>query len=458
MIEIRSKDYFKLTYDTAAQNRVSSLSGKTYVRTLVERQQSVTVTEVELTDGTIIQLPYNSKKFGADIAPDPYDNYTYFNPYDIKRDIRFGEGVSYPLAGQSITLAKADVLFKGFVLPEEEEKVTVELSYATKHKTIGYILNGKELSGTKLTEKFQELWDAKEAEEGLITSETWDSLWIGCPLRRTESGSTRDQYFQWYVECDQWDNESVFPFYPGSHVYFKTYINLADDEVVQEYKASSDSGITILPSLGAFDWIVDRVINNEETEVTYTFHGKDVNLIRTSVVRYRTGGYVTKARVYISRLPILNIQNSTYTGSASSYIAQIQEWLESFTVTLKYKQYEWVGEDFSIEGATDDLFPYKFPDAQVANKNDTVGGVSWDSAYKELVFNKYLQGKRFVELKIKAAFALEKGIKLETPIRVYDLENRPISRDGVPCTFRVKRLVKAFNDNDFYYIINCLED
>ena len=71
MLELHAKDYFSLKYDAAAQNRVSSVSGKNYARGLEKQTKRAVITQVRLMDdSTEVRLPLKlfatSSAFGCE--------------------------------------------------------------------------------------------------------------------------------------------------------------------------------------------------------------------------------------------------------------------------------------------------------------------------------------------------------------------------------------------------------
>lgn len=94
----------------------------------------------------------------------------------------------------------------------------------------------------------------------------------------------------------------------------------------------------------------------------------------------------------------------------------------------------------------------------MANVEDKVGDKLWSEYYPKLILDKYAEGKHYVELKVRVGFMLQNDIRVDTKLQIYDLQNKVIARRGIPCVFKVKRILRSFSNNEFYYTINCLED
>lgn len=480
MLKVYAKDYFSLKYDAAAQNKITSLSGKNYIRDLTKQQQKKVVDKVKLlyegTDVSIgdeVTLPYkvvavpDPDRNGIDMLGDkiPLDVYPMHSKLGA---LFFGQEIdSYDngvttVPGQSILMGAFELLFTGLNLPNGVFP-TVQCSYDLQHFTLG-MLRPK---GDSYPIYPTRIYDLKGVQNGAYATNNWEKIWVGGSLAETD---VRDRVLS-YTEDPQ--------------VSFQRRV--VDLTLHNEYTLKTPNDVSLIGGSTSFPKVsfplggYSSYQNQGPRVIKYNLgFNEDIfsNIVRPFYTdEYLQGGYLDLYKQEISlvdrdtcrvviQLPILNAYSINASessipidtsGNRRFVRPAVTEWLKSVTVTLSYDQMSWSGVNFDRQ-VGEDSYPFKFQNTQVANADDTVRGSKWIDYYPKLIFDKYAEGKHYIELKVRVGFMLENDVTIDTPVQVYDLKNQVISRKGKPCTFRVKRIIKSFSNNEFYYIINCLED
>ena len=468
MLEIHSKDYFSLSYDAAASNRISSINGKNYVRGLEEQTKRIPVKHVRLMgDDTEVSLPLkvmaasslNGNVYelnGWKVMPvnglrNDSQLQTYYFTHGLGSDFN-----DMDTTHQFTVLATFEVIFSGLNLPVGVVP-KADLTFELQHKKHVSSYSGDVTSGTDRnisSEGFSlvralfggSAYDAFDMQEGAFLNHDWTRIWVGAGLKPTD---LRDQ-------AGGSDGKGDIS---TTHRWSIAYSYKNDNYIFTEYsrtKGKSDY-TTSGEEIQGFDESNFEIVIADSTK---PLRGNSFNLVTLETQLVDRDTCIVRGVI-----PILNAcVSSEYWRSGvdtdiSETIISFHEWLKSFEVLLTYEQMTWTGTDFTVTDSSEqDLYPYKFQSSRIANARDTVLGRNWMEVYPKILLGKYGKGKHYIELKVRVDFMLKNNVSVDTLLQIYDLKNKPIMRGGIPCTFRVKRIVKSFSSNEFYYTINCLEE
>lgn len=492
MLEIRARDYYSLKYDAAAQNKISSLSGKTYIRDVARQKQTKVVDTVKLihdgadvSAGDEVSLPYAAIAASHWNESGTLEGKTILSPWDMHYRLGalfFGQRLSFPPSesGQSVLMGAFELLFTGLNLPEGVFP-TVECSYELQHFSFGAV----QPRGASWRTSLSEIYNLKGVQSGTYLTRDWERMWVGAGLAETDA---RDQVVRSTVT-------SIPTLYEATDaiLHDEYAIKVPNDNRVVDSAVGPDN---LRASLGKYydnRQYISRVnegfnesIFENVVKPFYTYGREEYPDVDGDISAYLQGGYLDLYKQEIKllnrdmcrvivQLPILNAYSTdgNYAivptlpdpTNAPSYIAEwptrmaVTEWLKSVTVTLNYDQMSWTENPFNFSSAKGEgTYPFNFTATRAASAEDRIGETLWENYYPNLIFDKYSEGKHYVELKVRVGFMLKNKVTIDTPVQVYDLNNQVISRQGKPCTFRVKRIIKSFGRDGYYYTINCLED
>lgn len=459
MLTIRPRDYFSLEYDAAAQNKIDTLKGKTYTRNAVVKQVSQSVTNVHLDGAGEVTLPY-----GPRLSHDYSD--TKGGPGYLKQleaCLWHSQGISTrsgapsapsynPSANQCVLLGTFEVLFTGLNLPDGVVP-TFDVRYEAQHEAYW-----KEYVSSSVPSKALEL-----SGDGALITDDWENLWIGAGLRptteRAQSVDNEDTRLQELRSAYALSLEGVGIADGTKEEQMVSYAILGSypPEVSDRWNFMFMKGL---------EW------SSFQDVVKLDIMSGTQDLPESNKARYLKGNNFSLATY---QMELLDRDTCRVTGTVPIYNAHagegnwssvnreehfsITDWVRALIVTLSFTQPDWSGFDFEhAADGSEDLYPYVFHNTRIANAGDTVMGNSWDNYYPKLLLDKFAEGKYYATIKVRVGFALANDIRVDTLVQIYDLNNQVISRAGVPCTFRVKRVVRSFGNNEFYYIINCLEE
>lgn len=481
MLEIHARDYFSLKYDAAAQNRISSVTGKNYTRNLTEESKTIKVTNVTLSaTNEQVALPFK-------IAPVSYRSYdSYAGVYDqtnsagyrilsttrfedLYKPLTFRQGLASAMySGQHVLFAKFEVIFRDLNLPEGVTP-EVALLFNTQHFARGFY--SREDASKKdydLDQLMIPYLTPEHIQEGTYITHNWERIWLGACIKETDARDVE------IAQTSGYDAEIPKALYDycywvpagedGSEIHagvgeYRSYTSVSTGPVKVQF-AFENTELTV----DDFDRVVrtDRLVTVEQLEQNSYLRGTylDSVTMETQLVDRDTFRVAGEIPILIDRLSFMRKwEVNSYFAESYPLYANIYEWLKSLEVQITYTQMSWAGTDFAVQlEGEKDLYPYKFANTRMGNIEDTVRGHNWNDYYPKLLLDKYGEGKHYVELKMRAAFMLDNNVGIGTSVQIYDLKNRAISRNGVPCTFKVKRIIKSFSNNEFYYIINCLEE
>lgn len=463
MLEIRARDYFSLKYDAAAQNRISSISGKNYIRGKTEETKTIKVDEVTLTaTKEKVTLPFKVLPVYATAIDEQAQEYHMLSRSEYEetyKPLTFGQGVPAVYSYQHLLFAQFEVIFRDLNLPEGVIP-EVSLSYEAESLPFAYAANISD-SVSRDAAYLKNLNLASHMRQGAYITFDWENMWIGAAIKETEDREIETSDGDGYNDLDY--NKEL----RTTYCYNCPVLAGTTNQAYNPFPA----GVGLLKS-AISDNHLEYVLENADFELD------DLeDIVRNDrMSTYPRGGYFRGGnykgvsietellnrdtfRVLVT-LPIVvdyesfDPMNSTWQGGANIY-----EWLKSINVQIAYPQMSWSGEDFNIQLEEEkDLYPYKFENTRMGSIEDKVLGHSWSDYYSKLLLEKYGKGRHYVELKMRAKFMLENAVGIDSTVQIYDLKNRPITRDGKVCSFKVKRIIKSFANNEFYYIINCLEE
>ena len=459
MLTIRPRDYFDLKYDAAAQNKIDTLKGKTYLRSAVDKQVAKTITNVHLDGVGEVVLPYGPKLSYdyTDAEGGPF----YLKQLEACLWHSQGIGTDWvsghnPHANQCVLLGTFEVLFTGLNLPDGVVP-TLDVRYEAQHEAYW---NDRTKGNTLPSESLEKSGD------GALITDDWENLWIGAGLRPTtkrkqsvDDGTTTLSKLRSEYALSLEGVGSVSDYNGSREEWLVGYASLG----VQPTDAATRKNFMFVKGL---EWssLQDVVKLSEMSEGT--------DYPESNTARYLKGNNFNLATYQIELLnrdtckvtgtvPIYNAHagKGTWSGLNDEERFSVTDWVKALVVTLSFKQFDWSSLDFKYAAdGSEDLYPYVFHNTRIANADDAVMGNSWDDYYPKLLLGKFAEGKYYATIKARVGFALANDIRVDTLVQIYDLNNQVISRAGVPCTFRVKRIVRSFGNNEFYYIINCLEE
>ena len=171
----------------------------------------------------------------------------------------------------------------------------------------------------------------------------------------------------------------------------------------------------------------------------------------------RVTGRMPVATMHETATATLSVSSSSASSdnSKSLYMGV----LEKLNVKLSYQQMAWNNTPFDhLAEGSQKRYPYKFSNERLANAKDKVGNRLWSDYYPQLIFGKYSGGRYYVQLKVRAKFMLVNDLHIDSEVQIYDLKGKLISRNNQPCIFRIKRIIKTYDNSEFTYAINCLEE
>lgn len=109
---------------------------------------------------------------------------------------------------------------------------------------------------------------------------------------------------------------------------------------------------------------------------------------------------------------------------------------------------------------TKNVYPLDFAANELITRDVTFGtGVLWSEAMPLYLLTKFQKGKYAISCDVKAAFAIDNNIRVNSEIIMYDIKGEPIkgaSGQGT-ATFQVKNIEKIFKDSEFIYRLQLLE-
>ena len=460
MLTIRPKDYFDLKYNAAASNRVDSLNWNTYVRGLEAKSPVKVVTtgrlvstqeQIALPCGPLIDplAVYGEAGSGSHLSPSKstyvqnfVDKYQPIYLRQVGRSVWHEnldeEVVSEPSdPGQYLLLGDFETEFTDLNLPDGVVP-TVRYGYVLEHlafqktfpKTSTIVIDPQAYLGY--------------AASGSYISSDWENPWIGASLKPTED---RDQVLD-ATSRDDVSNQFGFELYSPE-----------GDEKKYSYFGDTYFGYTTTyyrlrmatRSSGFREEDLSNIVRTTDMPSDLWFKGGRLSLTKKEEKLVDRNTFKVSLRV-----PIYNAFTCYYEEGDSKTWQFLYEWLKEVRITLEYPQYSWESKAHTYPEQGN--YPYRFKDKRVANEDDTVAGGRWEEIYPQMLLDRFGEGKYYITLKVRTKFMLENDVKVDTPVQVYDLKNQIISRNGVACTFKVKRIVRSFDSNEYYYTINCLEE
>ena len=87
----------------------------------------------------------------------------------------------------------------------------------------------------------------------------------------------------------------------------------------------------------------------------------------------------------------------------------------------------------------------------------TPNGLPWTEEMFKRLLNKYAKGKYMVTCEVPASWAIQNGIHPESELQIAQQNGQLISRQGTPCTFKVKTITKSFRNNAFMFSLGLME-
>ena len=109
---------------------------------------------------------------------------------------------------------------------------------------------------------------------------------------------------------------------------------------------------------------------------------------------------------------------------------------------------------------TKNVYPLDFAANELITRDATFGtGVLWSEAMPLYLLTKFQKGKYAIRCDVKAAFAIDNNIHVNSEVIMYDIKGEPIkgaSGQGT-ATFQVKNIEKIFKDSEFIYRLQLLE-
>lgn len=433
MITIRPSDYYSLSYDAAAQNTVDELFGNNHKRVLAEQSITLAVTELKTVR---MKAPFVPGTWQQSFLRSYYD----YMLQDGSRNA-YSDGTIDGYTTQYTVLADYEVIFNQLNLPEKAV-LSAEIQPEITSKHTAYHKSVPNNSPTTSTDDAVMLGyldsDGYDAESGFYNCESNDkfclssgTLWNAAykNISYSISSDLNDAFKQKLPLVDMGIPYTV-PTHPNLyHKYFG--IEQDDMELVWTLKHAS-TGITAQ---------FRRAIRNL---YSHTIEKLDRDTVRVT-----------------GRMPVATMHESlSHTYSNNHYERQLYMGvLEKLNVKLSYQQMAWNNTSFDhlVEGSQK-RYPYKFSNERLANIKDKVGDRLWSDYYPQLIFGKYSNGCYYVQLKVRAKFMLVNDLHIDSEVQIYDLEGKLISRNNQPCTFRIKRIIKTYDNSEFTYTINCLEE
>lgn len=200
------------------------------------------------------------------------------------------------------------------------------------------------------------------------------------------------------------------------------------------FVATADDPIIPLPNSWLFQPSISvRAINSYDYEVSYTLP------IR----------YVQAAAAKNIRLGVLD-------GGQDSYAWK--DVVSKITIQLYAPSYTTATETVEVTRDGAKKYPITFDNNELINVNTVWSdGYKWVATVPDYLMRKYYNGKYIVECNVKAEWAIQNGITINSEITVQLLDGSMIRRNNKIVTFQVKSIEKRFRDSQFIYNLKLLE-
>lgn len=418
MVTIKPSDYYSLTYDAAAQNKVDELVGNVYERVLAEKSATLTVPEL------------HTVRTGATFTPGTWNQQFLRENYDFQ--LMDGATYVYALAGQTVSgggrtcqytaLADYEVVFSQLNLPDEAtlaveiqpEIISKRTHYHDASTSDASMLEYLDDDGYMPTSGF---YNCESNKKFCLTSATRWNATYGEEVNLATADSKIIE--QTTVGVPPFSNVNAYP--------TSAYEGIAQEDMEKVWSAANLSGV----------WHY-RAFRN--------FYNHTLEKLDRDTVRVR------------GRMPVATMHEADVYSSSPSKSLHMGV-LEKLNVKLTYQQMAWNGipSNYFAENSQK-RYPYKFSNERLANTKDKVGNKLWSDYYPQLIFGKYSGGCYYVRLKVRAKFMLVNDLHIDSRVQIYDLKGKLISRNNQPCIFKIKRIIKSYANAEFTYTINCLEE
>lgn len=430
MTIIRPSDYYSLSYDAAAQNTVDELFGNNHKRVLAEQSITLAVTELK------------TVRTKASFVPGTWQQSFLRSNYDYK--LKNGSTYSHTVLSTTTTrtadttqytvLADYEVVFTQLNLPEEATlSVEIQPEIISKHTHYHAASSGSNNDSAMLGYLDS---DGYAAESGFYNCESNDKFCL-------TSGTRWDATYGENVNVSQASSKKLTYVDLGVPTFLNTdvtptslYEGIEEDAMEKVWSAATMSGTWFRRSIQNLYSMTTEKLDRDTVRVT---------------------GRMPVATMHETTTATLSVSSSSASSdnSKSLYMGV----LEKLNVKLTYLQMAWnsTSFDYLAEGSQK-RYPYKFSNERLANTKDKVGNRLWSDYYPQLIFGKYSGGRYYVQLKVRAKFMLVNDLHIDSEVQIYDLKGKLISRNSQPCIFRIKRIIKTYDNSEFTYIINCLEE
>ena len=438
MITIRPSDYHSLSYDAVAQNKVDQLVGNSYERFLTSNNRTYEVQSLTSTTGAR-ELPLASWDL-EDVVSFPdvryYEGMTgscTAASSETSKQLPFGGGTTL-----YIELGHFEYLFTGLNLPENS-KVSAQIYWSSLSKVC------KDDRGSTIVDAkaepdlvtMQQRLDKMEVEQQVPNSNSLDNLCIAA-VARWDAPSGRGIY-PGYWNTGGYQSRNALTGYDYGSTYNITY--------TQEAEASG------LPVELVNVWSTNKQPDFYYKRGFYNFFKTQHKILDRDTVKV-SGTVPYKVAIIAKDFSTSSISPFKTYWSYRCALTSLQE----LRVQLDYPEMRWEGRPFEISANSGNHYPYKFTNTRTANVQDRVRGKLWSEYYPKLIFDKYKDGRYYAQLKVRAKFMLVNNLHIDSEVQIYDLKGKLISRNNQPCVFRIKRIIKSYDNTGFTYTINCLEE
>lgn len=430
MIKIRPSDYYSISYDAAAPNRIDKLNGSTHQRYQKSQQKTISISQLRTVN--------NKSKWSLGLPTiNEVIRQSSVEIADRARGISSTEiAVLVSLANSFwVVSGSCSALFEDLDMADDAVPVLrVQPRYAYKQALL--VVDGA--SPSQVESQINAALDAQLQENapysGLFNGSS-DSSIVLSTCARVNVVETKSGEVSTGVTLEQQANY--------------TYITCA---------TAAFNGTPLHVERGVPAGTVMRDVWSGENMPTFyyklgvaDFRNQQVEILDRNTVQVR------------AELPIAILAEAShkFTNSTAATVGKqvMLGYLEALSLSLEYPVEAWRSTAFSEAAAdSDGTHPYQFSNDRVANINDRVGNAPWADYFPQKIFNKYALGKYYIQLRMRAKFMLINDLRIDSEVQIYDLRGRLISRNGVPCTFKIKRILKEYGGGEFTYTINCLEE
>ena len=200
------------------------------------------------------------------------------------------------------------------------------------------------------------------------------------------------------------------------------------------FVGTGDNPIIPMPNSWVFQpTLTVRAINSYDYEVSYTLP------IR-----------------YVQAAASKNLQLATLEGGKDAYAWK--DVISKITIKLSAPKYTEATEKVEVSHNGEKNYPIVFENNELINVGATWSdGYKWVATVPDYMIRKYYNGKYVVECDVKAEWAIQNGITVNSEIQVQLLDGTMIKRNDSVVTFQVKCIEKRFDNSQFIYTLKLLE-